>query len=919
MKIKLLFPTVIIMLAALSMSAESDGIQTMLHSGHPIKDFVISYDERYILTRSESEVCVWDLNSRMLVAAVPMFTSEIFAHPTDSKLFYADVRHFEDMNFGAIHANEIIDWTTGKRIGAVSSSRMPRHFAGSDFTFALKDDNLLMFTTLDISADPVGSIGGINRSAGAARSNSNDSLLLTTGAQPRLWDLRHARLIGAVPYGGHVNNAFFQPRTDRVVLAGRDTVAVGADIIPVAGIGNVRELLFSGDKTIAVGLEHIYKSEAGKPFCRMPAFREASEGRMFRAISRTYGNGKFLIGGNNTALDRIEIKGNSLVEGSVGQNEPLRFGSNKYNKIWDIKIAPGDDYAVVISDAETVALLDLKTLSYTSELVSDYDDLEIVACCEILPDETVITGTSTGTLHFWKKGRAKSFRRRREHHAAINSITLSSDSTRMFTSDKAGQITVWDVKTLEPVVYIYQLPDDNAADYIFLTPDHYYKATPGISRHINFVKDGQPYAFEQFDLRNNRPDIVLERLGGDPAEIELLNKAWKKRLRRAGVSEESLSEDYHVPTVTVDRRSIPLITSKGELVLNADFADTQYNLSEISVTVNGVPVLSPAGRRVSGRTSKLTETIELASGNNEISVWCSNDRGASSLRETFNVTYTPGQPVTPDLYIVAAGVSAYADSRYNLGYAAKDAYDFSEALKERAAHRFGQVKTLTLTDSQVTAASLDEIRSFLAGSRPDDVALVFFAGHGVLDSELDYYLGAHDMDFANPSHGGIAYDDFMGVFEGVPALNRACFIDACHSGELDKEDYLAVNTVAMPAGEELVFRSAGQNVSAKEDIARVNTIIADMFADTRRGVGATVLSSAGGGELAVESPEWNNGLFTYCLLKGILSDAADTDHNGTTSLSEWINYTRCRVTDMSEGRQSPTLRAQNYHNSLEIK
>ena len=92
-----------------------------------------------------------------------------------------------------------------------------------------------------------------------------------------------------------------------------------------------------------------------------------------------------------------------------------------------------------------------------------------------------------------------------------------------------------------------------------------------------------------------------------------------------------------------------------------------------------------------------------------------------------------------------------------------------------------------------------------------------------------------------------------------------------------------------------------------------------MFRDTRWGVGATVLSSAGGGELAVESSEWNNGLFTYCLLKGIQGDTADSDHNGSISLSEWIDYTRRQVSDMSEGRQSPTLRSQNYHYDLEIK
>lgn len=918
-KIKI-FLTALILGMAFTARTESDGIRTMLHRGHPVKDFVISYDEKYLLTRSDGEVCVWDLNSRMLLATLPMHTLEIYAHPSDSRLFFADTRmgKADDINDPTVNVCELIDWTTGKRIGKMSAGMMPKLYAGSDYTFATSDDRLLMFTALDENARPVGAIGGQSPGVRSARSNGNDSLLVTSGRRPSLWDLRHASLIGTVPSSGPVIETYFRPGTDDVIVTGKERVALGQSGDMAVPGDNIHALEIHGDRMLALGYEHVYKSVAGKPFYRMPEFRKTANGRMFTALSRPYGHGKFLVGGSDVGT-HVKFEGISVSEGSFDSDKPLRHAENKYNKITGIKIAPGDDYAVVTSYSTDVALLDLRTLKYTSALTSDYDDLEAVSACEILPDGTVVAGTSLGKLIFWKKGQTKSHRQNRDHHAEIKSITMSADSTRMFTADWNGQITVWDAKTQEPIVFVYQVIDDSGTDYIFLTPDHYYKATPGISRHINFVKDGQPYAFEQFDLRNNRPDIILSRLGGDPAEIKLLHKAWKKRLRRAGISEESLSADYHVPTADLDRKSIPLITSEGILPLNVDFADTKYNLSEVTVTVNGVPVLAPDRRRVTGRSFKLKENLALASGNNEITVWCTNSKGASSLRETFNVTYTPQQPLRPDLYIVAAGVSGYADSRYNLGFAAKDAGDFVEALKKRAGQNFGDVKTLVLTDSQVTAGSLDRIRSFLSGSKPDDVALVFFAGHGVLDSELDYYLAAYDMDFSDPKKGGIAYDDFMGVFDGVPALNRACFIDACHSGELDKEDYLAVNTVEMPAGEELVFRSAGQNVSAREDIERVNAILSDMFRDTRWGVGATVLSSAGGGELAVESPEWNNGLFTYCLVKGIQSDAADSDHNGRTSLSEWIDYTRRQVSDMSEGRQLPTLRSQNYHYDLEIK
>lgn len=784
---------------------------------------------------------------------------------------------------------------------------------------------LLMMSGNDkIPHSTVGTIGGSYTAAGSARTNRNDSLLVITGKLPQMWDLRHASMIRSLP-GETTRDGHFLPESDNIILGGTDkTVSINATDqskheIPMIGASRTLALSFYDDKIIAAANHGLFKSIGGNPFNELTAFKAASGLDEFTVVSRAYGNGKFLAGSSSG----LKGDGQSLMEGSFDSDKPLRFADKQYGFIHDIKISPRDDYAAVVWSNvinDGVGLLSLKDLRYTQTLSAQLREWETLTRCEVLPDGTIVAGTSQGTLNFWNQGETMASRQERVHHAEITSITLSNDSTRMFTADEAGQITIWDARSLQPIVYIYHVDDTESPEYIILTPDHYYKSTPDISKYINFVKDGQPYAFEQFDLRNNRPDIVLSRLGGDPDEIEILNKAWKKRLRRAGISEESLSSDYHVPTTTVvNRNTIPLITADGAISLDVAFTDSEFDLSEISVTINGVPVLNPSKRRVTGRTHRLTEQLVLATGNNEIAIWCTNTKGASSLRETFNVTYTPPVPHKPDLYIIAAGVSDYADSRYNLGYAAKDANDVAEALQAQLADRFGAIKPFVMTNSEFTNQSLDRIRKFIAGSQRDDVVIVFYAGHGVLDSQLDYYLSTHDMDFANPGNKGIAYDDFIGIFESSPSVNRACFIDACHSGELDKEDYLAVNTVAMPQGEELLFRSAGHDVKAKEDVERVNTILSDMFIDTRWGVGATVLSSAGGGELAIESPEWKNGLFTYCLLKGLQTNDVDADRNGKTTLTEWIGYTRQMVTSMSEGRQSPTVRSHNYHNDIEIR
>lgn len=952
--IKYMRHIVCILLAAVCLSGARAEITTMLHRGHPVDSYAISYDKRYIFTRGDAEICVWDLRNMMLVATLPVKSSRIVTHPADPHLLYVKLKDVGISYMPTEADYAIIDWTDGSTVGYVTSNQIPGVSATADLGVCTYNKDMLVLVPMTMNAKVAGYIGGMNADIGSARTNHNDSLLLTSGLLPQIWDLRHARLVSNIPYYRYLRpgakgtitelrdipyargqrpstatfcEAYFMPGTNDIILGGvRDTVTVwrldeGANAtlaaeIPV-GAGPSPSLSVSGDTIIAATKHGIFRSVGGARFRELEAFRLASGRDEFNTVSRPYGAGRFLVGSSDGRKGMA-----SVIEGAFGSDTPLRVADKAYGWVQDIKLSPRADYAAVTYGNRGIARLDLTgdTLHYGPALETDWLDGEKITRCEVLPDGTVVGGTTLGALSFWKKGATRSFMQNRVHHASINSITLSNDSTRMFTADRAGQITIWDTATLKPVVYLYQVLGLDDPGYVLLTPDHYYKATPNAREFINFVKDGRPYAFEQFDLRNNRPDIVLSRLGGDPAEIDLLHRAWQKRLRRAGIKEESLSTDYHVPEATVTNRDrIPAVTSDSIVTVEATFSDAKYDLGEISVTLNGVPVLDPALRRVSGRRHSMTLPLELASGNNSIVVSCTNSRGAGSLRETINVTCTPRAPRQPDLYVVAVGVGGYADARYNLDYAAKDATDFAAMMQGAPARRFGAVHPLVLTDSGFSAGSLDSIRRFLSGARRDDVVIIFYAGHGVLDAGLDYYLATHGMDFANPAQGGIPYDDFVGVLDGTAPVNRYCFIDACHSGELDKEDYLAVNTVAMPEGEELVFRAAGSGVAAKEDVERVNALLGDMFLDLRWGVGATVLSSAGGAELAVEGAEWKNGLFTYCLKKGLENDSADADHNGTVTLKEWIDYTSRQVTELSGGRQSPTLRAHNYHNDLNIK
>ena len=88
----------------------------------------------------------------------------------------------------------------------------------------------------------------------------------------------------------------------------------------------------------------------------------------------------------------------------------------------------------------------------------------------------------------------------------------------------------------------------------------------------------------------------------------------------------------------------------------------------------------------------------------------------------------------------------------------------------------------------------------------------------------------------------------------------------------------------------------------------------NLFADLSNSNGAVVISAAGGMEYALESAQWNNGVFTYCVRKGIEEKRADVEggNNDTkVSVQELQQYVSKKVSELTRGKQQPTSRREN--------
>lgn len=491
---------------------------------------------------------------------------------------------------------------------------------------------------------------------------------------------------------------------------------------------------------------------------------------------------------------------------------------------------------------------------------------------------------------------------------------FSPDGNTLFTTNQDRTAALWDWKSATPKAIFYGI--DKAA-YMISTPAKDYTASHGALGAIAFRIDNQGFPFEQFDLRLNRPHVVLEALGqGTPELIAAYRLAYEKRLKRSGYKESDLKPGGALPTLKIASKDVPKTTTKAKITIPYEAKDEASRLRRLDVFVNDVPVFGKGGVNLAKYKSKKRKgevDVELAAGPNKIQVVVRNARGSASLKQTFHV-FSKRPVGKPNLYVLSIGVSQYRQSQFNLNYAAKDAKDVALGFADSKA--FGMVHKLEILDEAVTKASVKKAKKFLEKAKVDDLVVVFLAGHGVLDDKYDYYFGTSDIDFNAPEERGLPYDAIDGLLDGLRAQKKMLLMDTCHSGEVDEDDAILVAARTVDGVKARAVSTRGLKKRPKSQANglkrhEMSELLSRLFADLRRGSGATIISSSGGAEFAYESSDWSNGVFTFSLLEGMKTRKADRDGDSKLRVSELQTYLIERVGELTRGGQTPTVRRYN--------
>jgi len=231
-------------------------------------------------------------------------------------------------------------------------------------------------------------------------------------------------------------------------------------------------------------------------------------------------------------------------------------------------------------------------------------------------------------------------------------------------------------------------------------------------------------------------------------------------------------------------------------------------------------------------------------------------------------------------WAIVVGVSRYKHTGdgglTDLPFAQDDARMFASFLI-RAGWSRDRVKCIT--DEQATERNVRILlESWLTKAGPEDVIVLYWAGHGFPDPEDPerVYFACHDTDVRIPATG-YRMDRIRDTLAERKVRNVVVLADTCHAGKLVTRGERGLSVVP-----------GVQHMQQREQVPKGWVFMVGADADRK----------------AVEHSSWQNGAFTHCLLQGLGGKADGFQSagrkDGTVTLGELRAYLTTAMPDETQ-------------------
>jgi WD40 repeat protein len=478
------------------------------------------------------------------------------------------------------------------------------------------------------------------------------------------------------------------------------------------------------------------------------------------------------------------------------------------------------------------------------------------------------------------------------------------------TRNGAAQTPFQLIGAWHPLLTVYATEND---DWIASTPTGYYACSSGGERligwHVNHGMGEKPSYFtaEQFNKALYRPDVIQSLLDKGSLQAAL----GQESPERSTVVEVLPPE---VKILSPLRRSVEQQEAEIEIAAAGE-ARSEHAITGMWIELDGRPYdpLAPApsaaqkrggeagtalakAARPQARGLGLLHAAEkwrvrLAPGEHQIVV-CAETDVSQGRSEPLRVKCLQKAIIKPTLYVLAVGISAYADDpatrqQLRLSYAHSDAAAVGKVLKLRGSPLFGAVVIRPITNDQATKSrildGLDWLKKQLSGKASQkDVGVVFYAGHGISDPHNHFFLLPVDGALGRLAETCISAETIRRFCQEATPCRLVLFLDTCHSGAVG----LAQSERTAKARDELGLQLA------------------------RNDCGVVMIASSRGNQVSLESDEWGAGAFTKALVEGLDGGACFANQK-VVSVPLLYFYVRQAVMELTKGRQDPTINFDN--------
>lgn len=438
-------------------------------------------------------------------------------------------------------------------------------------------------------------------------------------------------------------------------------------------------------------------------------------------------------------------------------------------------------------------------------------------------------------------------------------------------------------------------PHNDKKRWVMWTPSGYYDSSAGaddiIGWHLNNGREKEADFFPISRFRDTyyRHDVIAKALStrDEREAVRLANDESGRKKQETSVHQ------MLPPVVNIISPASGSAISLNEVIVRFSIKSPSGEpVTLIRALVDGRPAATGHGVKIVGQDQRIPASgddvremkVVIPEKDSKIAIIAENKYSASEpaivrlkwVGETKKEEFI----IKPKLYVLAIGVSRYADKNLTLGFAAKDAMDFASAILKQKTGIYRDVVVKTITDERATKDNvLDGLEWLQKETTSKDVAMLFIAGHGVNDPSGIYYFLPVNVNTEKLKRTGVPFSDIKNTVVSL-AGKTIMFIDTCHSGNI---------------------------MGARRGVADITGIVNELSSAEN---GAVVFASSTGNQYSLENAKWGNGAFTKALIEGI-GGKADYLGKGKITINMLSLYISERVKELTGGKQTPTTAKPN--------